>query len=528
MRAIGAVPADISSTRVARSSAAAAILLIGAMALAAVPVMLAAVPPLGDYPGHLARIYVLHQLLASHDFAGMFQLAPAPVPNLAMDGIILGLMSTGMGVEAAGRVFLVLQLWIGALGIVALHAVNFRRLSPWPLLAFAFAYNEIFLWGFSNYLLGVGWLLLCFAAWRFLQERAPAAAMVVFVLSAISLYFCHFMALLFFVFLALLVEAGRGRRRASRRSARPRFLLFLSIVLAAAIAIPALVWHPPTSSTGTGGASAMAAPALFAHIDAGRIWWRLHLLFNFAASYNAVLDMAAVGALAGIVLLAWRSGRLAACREYAPALLGLLLVYFLVPTRLWGTDYVSERIPVFLFGVGLAAIDLRFVTGRTRALLAWGIAGLIAVRVGLVAHHWWAFDRDFAPLMKAVDAVAPGSRIYSLKAYEQSYTELLRQGWLNLPAYATIRRGAYYSTIFAASGQNVVVRTPLYAAAPVPPPHYRAGSGQPESDPFAPALLAFYDYVFIANPRLWPEPVPPNLQPLIATRDYGFYRISKD
>src|SRR5690242_13192160 len=100
----------------ARSSQIAIVLLLGVMALAALPIALTALPPLGDYPGHLSRIFVLRELLAGGDFGGMFRLDWAPVPNLAMDGLILGLMSLGFDVESAGRMFLILQLWLGALG----------------------------------------------------------------------------------------------------------------------------------------------------------------------------------------------------------------------------------------------------------------------------------------------------------------------------------------------------------------------------------------------------------------------------
>lgn len=526
MRTIGASIPGVRIRHPARSDVTAVGLLIGAMLLVALPVALVSVPPLGDYPGHLSRIFVLHALLTSHDFDGVFRLDPSPVPNLAMDAIILGLMWLGMGAELAGRIFLVFQLWVGALGVTALHAANFRRLSAWPLVGFAFAYNEIFLWGFSNYLFGIGVLLFSFAVWQFLRERRPKAAMAFFVAATAFLYFCHFIAMLFYVALAISVEAVRVLRNPGR-TARVGSLPFLGVVLAASLLIPALIWHPPTSSTGAGVASAMAAPALLAHISLGEIWWRLHVLFNFAFSYNGLIDAASLAALAALLVLAWRSGRVAICWDYAPAVIGSALVYFLAPTRLWGTDYVAERMPVFIFSVALAAIDVRFVTRRSRALFVSAVAALIIVRITVVTQHWLAFDRDYAPLMKAIDAVDGKSRIYALKAYEKSYTELLRQGWANLPAYAVIRREAYYSTIFAAEGQNIVVRAPPYAAAPVPPPHFRADRGKPDSDPFDPQLLAFYDYVFIANPALWPEPIPEGFQPVIVARNYGFYRIPK-
>ena len=97
------------------------VLLALALGVALAPIALNSVPPLGDYPGHLARVFVLHQLLHGAGFADMFRIHWAIVPNLAIDGVVLGLMELGVPVEIAGRLFLGATVALLGTGVVALH-----------------------------------------------------------------------------------------------------------------------------------------------------------------------------------------------------------------------------------------------------------------------------------------------------------------------------------------------------------------------------------------------------------------------
>jgi hypothetical protein len=72
-----------------------------------------------------------------------------------------------------------------------------------------------------------------------------------------------------------------------------------------------------------------------------------------------------------------------------------------------------------------------------------------------------------------------------------------------------------------------IVPQPPYDAAPHEPRSYQTegSTGAPAGDPYAPALLAFYDYALIVHPALWPQPPPPSLKPLLVTADYTLFRI---
>src|ERR1700724_2046076 len=87
------------------SRAAIRVLLVGValLALCSVPIFSAVLPPLFDYPNHLARFWLL--LTGGNAFYAVHW---APLPNLAGD-LIVPLLARLLPLEIAGKLFLVLS-----------------------------------------------------------------------------------------------------------------------------------------------------------------------------------------------------------------------------------------------------------------------------------------------------------------------------------------------------------------------------------------------------------------------------------
>src|SRR5450432_1539959 len=81
------------------------------------PLLLVEVPPLLDYPNHLARLYVL--AFGQHDpvLATMYVAHWAIIPNLAIDLIMPPVLHL-LPVHVAGRLMLALVLLLPVLGTV--------------------------------------------------------------------------------------------------------------------------------------------------------------------------------------------------------------------------------------------------------------------------------------------------------------------------------------------------------------------------------------------------------------------------
>ena len=86
-----------------------------------------------------------------------------------------------MPLELAGKLFLVLTFALIAGGTLWLNRVATGRWRLWPLLAFLLLYDRILLWGFLNYLFGLGLAICGLALWLALEDKPALVARAGFV-----------------------------------------------------------------------------------------------------------------------------------------------------------------------------------------------------------------------------------------------------------------------------------------------------------------------------------------------------------
>jgi hypothetical protein len=137
------------------------------MTLMTVPLFSTVLPPLFDYPNHLARLYLLME--GGNAF---YAVRWEPLPNLAQDLIVPPLAGL-MPLDLAAKLFLVMVFGLIAGGAIWLNRVATGAWRFWPLLAFLLLYNRIFLWGFVNYLFGIG-----VAGWHGIVARSRTEAIM--------------------------------------------------------------------------------------------------------------------------------------------------------------------------------------------------------------------------------------------------------------------------------------------------------------------------------------------------------------
>jgi hypothetical protein len=178
------------------------------LAMLLLPLFLADVPPLLDYPNHLARMFVLKHLPGDPVLAQMYEAKWTILPNVGMDFLVLTLLSL-LSLNVAGKIFIMLALILPMLGAVMLHRALFGVQSYWPLSTALVAYNMIFLLGFLNFLVGIGLALVASAIWyRQRQQGLLAKRILLALIFALLIFFCHLIAWVFFGLLLLSIEVG--------------------------------------------------------------------------------------------------------------------------------------------------------------------------------------------------------------------------------------------------------------------------------------------------------------------------------
>jgi hypothetical protein len=439
--------------------------------IAVVPIVSVRLPPILDYPNHLARMHILATLPGSADLARYYQAVWTPIPNLAWDAVVPAL-ATIMPVEIAMRLALAAMLLALAGGCVVLHRVAFRRWSVWPLFAFLLLYNRILLWGFLNYLAGIALMLWALAAWIAMERRPWPLRIAVGAVLATAIYLAHLAA---FGAYALAVVAISLAAPANK--IRQTFITAATLLPGAVLFLLA-----PTS----GAAS---------HIDYGNPLRKFDLPVSIFDNYNRVFD----GVTFGIVLIAVIAGlvrrNVALHAQLRWALLALLAAFIVLPSRLLSASGIDHRLPVAIAFLFVAVSDWAAIAPKWRAGVTAALLALLLVRMGVLETVWLRADRQYTALRPAFDHIARGATV----AVAAPADDVQAGGvpLFHFPTLAALDRDAFVDTIFADPRQQPLQLTELAAGL----------AGHPRPETLWPALarnalppIPGYDDLIIVDP----------------------------
>ena len=490
-----------------------AVLFAALFVAAAVPVLACDTLPLFDYPNHLARMHILADLARSPELQRFYAIAWRPVPDLAMDAIVPALAQI-MPLAWAGKAFVLLTLLLLAGGTVALHRTLFGVWSAWPCLAFLLLYSRILLWGFLNYLFGLGLALCATALWIALRRQPPALRLTVGALAALALFFAHLLAFGLYGVMVMGYEAGQVLRQRPPWGRAVR-----ALALAGAAFVPALLILFVATPGATGGAVRYGHPVR-----------KLDLLFSVFDNYSRAFDVAcfALVVLALIFVFARRWVRIAPAMSVPLTL--LLLVYLAMPSQLATASGADHRIPLLLALVLVASSEWTAPRVTARRIFLVAALALFAVRLGVVTAMWRDSDRLYASLLPALDALPPGSRL--AVAYPPEALNSEAAPLAHFPTLAIVRRDAFVPTLFALPTQQPVALRPEYRALAdrLAPERLWAGlvTAAPPLDQGERATLAGYDYVAFVGRRPFQLAPRPGLTGVFAAPRFVLLRVVPD
>jgi hypothetical protein len=359
------------------------------------PLLIVDVPPLLDYPNHLARAFILASLPDDTVLARFYTTHWTIIPNLGLDLIAPSLIHL-LPVDIAGRLVIATALLLPVLGAVAYNTALGGRW--WSLGVGLVAYNSSLLSGFLNFSLSLGLALLLAAVWLRWREHRPWHALTLAIICAPVLFVCHLMGLIFFAQLIAGAEIAhllRLRHRALWQAglARGAILLLIFATPAALYAMSALQQ--------LGGAI-------------GFLPWgeKLLQLTTAFVNYSGPLDqITAVSVIAVIALcVALRWGRLPAPAAFA---IILLLVTFLAAPFAWkGTFGLDTRFAIMMgFMLFAGFVPSRWPPAVRSTAIAM-LTLLFIARMTLLTIAWTDRRTDLADLREVLAPIQPGQAIY--------------------------------------------------------------------------------------------------------------------
>lgn len=479
-----------------------------ALMLVAAPVFSTVLPPLLDYPNHLAR---MHLLAEGGD--AFYCVRWAALPNLAED-LIVPPLARVIPLEIAAKLFLVMIFALLAGGVVWLNRVAAGRWRLWPLLAFLLLYNRIFLWGFLNYLFGIGIALCGAALWLALEKTRAWLQILLSSLVALACFISHIAAFGFYALVILGIEAAPAA--AELRTRQWPALGRRAAIAAAQFAAPLVLFF-----SGLRGAEG--------NISYPAIWRKADLLFSVFDNYDRAFDLVSFGAF--LALLAWLAcvRRLGLVSRLGWATGFVFVAYLLLPSQIFGGSGTDHRLPTALFLLLIAATAPRFPGRRVAAAVGVSAALLLVVRLGVIERVWQQADRIYSADLVGIDALPRGAKLAIAHPADLFHVAPVPE--VHLAALAISRREAFVPTLFAIPGQQPIVLKPDLAgsaAAAQPQRLWQVLVGSETDNDHLPAELGRYDFIAVTDRRPIPQLWNRCLAPFFVQPTFQIYEIIHD
>ncbi|HZS81859.1 MAG TPA: hypothetical protein VFA50_03260 [Stellaceae bacterium] len=424
---------------------------------AALPIALVKTPVMIDFFNHLGRIFVI----ANHDrdplLAQYYSVVWRVIPNLAMDAVV-PLLARLVGIYLAGKIFVLVSMALILTGTHALHRALWGRWSLWPLVSFLFLYNWIFLYGFINYVFGIGLALWAIAAWIGGREGSASRRGVVSLFFAAALFASHLYALGLYGLAIACYEAwrlgGNGLPRGRRAAAD-----------AAAFALPFVAVLSLMAASPTSNYALETVWSLHGKLDG---------LYFIVKTYWAPADLAfgAVCALIGLWALARR--RLVLHPAGWTALAAFALVYLAMPTKLFGSGIADMRLPAAALFILIGMARWEMPTRRSAQWFCLAVATLALARFAMIGVYWHRYDANVAQFERSFAQITPGSRVLVAGSYDgpRSYTR--ETMIVHMPCLVMIERSSLESLAFTHPGKQILRVAPQFRAVSLfegePPP----------------------------------------------------------
>jgi hypothetical protein len=509
--------------------------LIFVSAIVLFPLLLVSIPPLMDFPNHLARLWLIsggaEDPVVSHIYKIDWNVSWS---NILID-LIAFLFGPLFSIEWLGKIVAAIALLLPPFGVAILNRAVFGKFHWWNILCFILCWNWIYVAGFMNFEISLG-LALLFSAVEY-QSMPKGLLFFLRLLFSVVLLVAHPFGLLFYAF--LLGGIAIGPKITRLRSASEVMKIGWQLVpCAVAVILPLVVFFAFGPKL---PGSAAATPSVV-------IWNPLTLkslgsvLTTYFKTYDRGYDLIFVAGFALVIGIAAILGRL---RLHAGLFaVAILLGFFslFVPSYVLATAWVDTRLPAMAALTLAASVRPDFANSSVLRLgLVCVSLAFVALRTAYVAHIWNAATKDMNAVSAAISGVQPGSAVLpvhdAMSADVASHAPIGRvynntKVYWHYASLVVIDRHSFIPTLFSAVGKQPLRVLPPWSEIAVPE------GNMPSVDMLsAPATAEFpyltnwrtrFDYVLVLNADMPNErgPLSPDL-PLQLVSDQGFAKLYK-
>jgi hypothetical protein len=466
------------------------------------PLLAVPIPPLLDYPNHLARMFVL----AHPDdpfLSKVYVRHWAIIPNLGID-LVMPWMAAVMPATVAGRLMLAVVLLMPVIGTLAYSRAVMGRRTWWSLGAGFAAYNITFLMGFMSFQMGIGSALLAASVWVRWSDRRPLTTAAITAVLAVLIFFIHLIGILF---LGLLIASHEAV--AVWTIWRAGGALLSSVARRAAVA--AAVFVVPFGLL-------LAAP--LTHSDAPVLWGPLtDKLFELFGAFLNYTPLPAIGlalVLGAVVVICLTRGWARVAPEAVLAATILLALYPFAPKQ-QENAFLDIRVPVMAGFLLFAAFAPERLPRRVAGGIGAVLGAILVLRVCLLTETWIARYQDVTAFRAVIASVPPASRVLVTMTHPRSnpaWWHAMPEGrralgmptFMHLPGLLVVEHDSMWPLMFTDETSQPVSVRPAFKALTLKeglvPDYHLLGRDTPSEDelsgaPYMANWPSKFDYVLV-------------------------------
>lgn len=370
------------------------------------PLLVVRVPPLVDYPNHIARYWLLAGGISTEPVSRMFEVDWNTLTNIGLDLLAVPLGKV-LSFESVGRLFLACMVVILPLGAMLLNRRVFGGWHWSMLAAGMLTWNQVSLAGLLNFEIGLG-LALVLASLE--SDGMPLSLRIIYRLGcAVVLVIMHVFAVVFYA--GLLAALSIGPKLPAIRDMPGSILHAVVAALPCAAALGAIMFFAPE------------LPGAHAHTTLTSVYldflqgfsefFSIRKLFSAligVISYNPMLDLLTWGLVgAGLVLVALK-GNFRVHAGLALLACFVFVVFLIMPPSTAGTGWIDRRFSAMLpliFVSGIRAeLPVRYARYAAAVLVACALT-----RTASIAYTWSLFRKDLAEFERAIAPIQPGDKV---------------------------------------------------------------------------------------------------------------------
>ncbi|NJO32496.1 MAG: hypothetical protein HC869_04560, partial [Rhodospirillales bacterium] len=384
------------------------------------PLTVDTVPPLLDYPIHLARSEIATEYANDPVLREIYEISWRPIPNLSGD-IVLLFLGQLFNIEPAGRILLACCLAATVASVFVLHRVIFGSWSYWIFLAFLPAVHGALTAGFINYSIGVALLLFALAVSIRLRNSGIAVVTFVDAFAAMVLLFCHVIVVGIFgiylfaieIFSLPYKESIKTLLTSIRNSAIRIILPFIfPSIIYFSYSFVEVVSRPKFLAFGEWKFSdkirSLMMPFLSGDFSGRFFVFSSHSTITNVSTNKKILIIR-YDILTGSILV--------------------MFVSLLLPGQMLDAAFISDRLPIAAVLVGLTCCRPANSERRFSAVLLCSVSFVVVLRASNLKVDWEESSQYYDRLAQAVESIERGSSVLIVSPLTNVGGQGLRYWW---------------------------------------------------------------------------------------------------